>query len=469
MSSFSDGMKMGSGIYNTAMEQQRQQVLDDRATRDDEQKQTAYQRQLGIQAKSDAARTRIEGLDGGVFEGSQANFGINDGVAPQGPMPAEAYQAPSVGLQPRKATQREYNQAYQAEATARGDMTAAAGFQAKDRGYGVQEITDTASKTPISDIRGSLGNLNIGAMTGMPISYIGEKTDSKGKNNGYNFVTYDGAGKPSPFTLNEDQLRQMHVGSQLSAAGYGAESHQVMSAVNKEAADRVKDYNDNMYKQVGSNNQGQYYSDNIEQQRAQLAETARGHNMAAARGGDDKKIPAELQAQINDTIGKLNTTNDPKERQRLGLVLNNLQVSAANATGKTVMQKPERGFDIDPGKYGSAIKTFVDMGVPLADATMKVDGMLGRGPGQGMNPTSAADPFNVANADKQPKPAVKGLVKPAPQPEPYAGAGAPPQYISGGRGGVIKMANPQYQQWLMQNGLGIPQMPTGNVTPYAQD
>lgn len=102
MSAFSSGFKMGGDMWDSAEQSKRQKVLDDRATRDDEQKQTALTRQLGIQSKLDDAYKYSTSLDGGVVDGRTADFSGVNPMADQGPVPQDQM-APVVGMRPQGA------------------------------------------------------------------------------------------------------------------------------------------------------------------------------------------------------------------------------------------------------------------------------------------------------------------------------------------------------------------------------
>lgn len=119
-----------------------------------------------------------------------------------------------------------------------------------ERALEVQNLVDEVAKMPQEALKAYAAKLNTNE-SNLPFLMIGESKD------GYKFLTVDpNTGRPmgKEFTVSDAQLRELAVASVLGMAGYGAESLQRLTSVNKDIADIVTKMNATTAQVVTSQN-----------------------------------------------------------------------------------------------------------------------------------------------------------------------------------------------------------------------
>ena len=113
------------------------------------------------------------------------------------------------------------------------------GERAGVRADEIRDLADEVAKMPLAAVEIYASKLNANNSE-VPVLYIGQ-TDK-----GYEFVTTDpDTKKPTGdrFKMNEAQMRQLATAYILSTKGYGAESMQLLTSVNKDFADHIDKWN----------------------------------------------------------------------------------------------------------------------------------------------------------------------------------------------------------------------------------
>lgn len=146
MGAFQSGFQMGQSAYNTGQEQQRQRVLDDRATEEYAFKKDERARGLKLRDAEDTAFGRIEALNRGTIDGGQASFSTPEGYGSLGPVTQDQQFNPAAGLTPRRATDTEYNNAFQQLAMAKRDVSALAGLRKEGKSIEYDDAYVAAGK-----------------------------------------------------------------------------------------------------------------------------------------------------------------------------------------------------------------------------------------------------------------------------------------------------------------------------------
>lgn len=119
-----------------------------------------------------------------------------------------------------------------------------------ERALEVQNLVDEVAKMPQEALKAYAAKLNTNE-SNLPFLMVGESKD------GYKFLTIDPkTGRPmgKEFTVNDAQLRELAAASVLGMAGYGAESLQRLTSVNKDIADIVTKMNATTAQVVTSQN-----------------------------------------------------------------------------------------------------------------------------------------------------------------------------------------------------------------------
>lgn len=331
--SFVKGLDQGENSFYKAQDAARQKVLDERATTLYGQQQAAYQRQLGIQQETDSARQSLKALDGGVFDGSKANFGINEGVAPDGPMPAEAYKAPSVGLTPRKATDLEFNQAFQREALARGDMPGLQTLRTAGKGFEYDDAFTTGNAEWDKKTDAEKASLIKQYSYDQNVRGHGNWVAGKGKTEGYmNFMPESG----DPVQMSNKEARALF--SLVGAMNIDpARARKEMEGVSDKVRLVAKELFETQTKAAKEVNDTRKDQGMLAIQQQQADQTGAYYKGTLARGGGGREADPKLVARNNELYTQLTAEEDPAKRKLIERQLQVVQTQIATSLGKPMM------------------------------------------------------------------------------------------------------------------------------------
>lgn len=356
MSNFMEGWNGADQTINTMQHWARQRAQDDRQRTLDARVTKQYNDTSG--AIDDMAK-----LQGGIYDGGQADFSGQYANVDQGPQQGAgpvtglklpsydgadgpASNAPTVatGLSPRKATPYEMNQAQQRVALAQRDMTSWGALNDKGRTLGEDEKMAKALKDNPRNEE-AIGRYNLSH----PTTTLGP-ADKNGIRQ-VSVVNQDGKAIMSSVDPGQMDRLQMAEAIRLDNP---MRYQQLM-------AEAHKDIHDHLFKQdaqtlaVGkAGNEGAAASGHVDAakvsadaalQRANAMETR-----AERAGREPREVPQELVERINDLQDQRANETDPKKQAALDQQIGAAQMQAGNSIGKVMPYRVagKAGPELDP-------------------------------------------------------------------------------------------------------------------------
>lgn len=401
MSAFTEGWKLSGDLYDSGIQQRRQKVLDERAATAWEQAQQDRARQVGLRDQEDQAAGALQSLqNGGVYDGSRADFSGQSATADLGPVPQDQMAPvrgmrapgadPTAGLSAvpsRAATGLDYNKAAQRIALAKRDMNSWG--QLNDKGQILEEddIMAKAAKGELSD------------------DVIG------GINKNHQKVTLGQADKNGilPFSVVHDNGRsmfgQLDAGQQAKLKGAFAimdrnptRAWEMISAVNKDLATYLKSENDTTLGAGKANNEGAYHAGTLANQRITAGAYSRYHDAMAKKAGQTKADMARDQIDeytVTIQAANLGMPVEVARKQAADVILKNPNTKdvapKVNADGS--ITKGDQVFVPDSKRPGQYVQVQFP-GMPKLDQAIDRDMKGGKpaaqAPGTGMPPPRPA-------------------------------------------------------------------------------
>ena len=364
MSAFATGFKLGADAYNSGQDRQRQKVLDDRETEAHGQRQAQYQRQLGIQAKEDAAVGGLDSLERGVVPGG--NWSTPEGYGADGPVPQNQQYDPGAGLKTRPASDKEYNQAFQRVALAKRDMAGLATLRTagKDIDYSASILASNATwDKKTSEEKATLIKQH---SYDQNIPGFGNWVPGKGKTEGYaNFMPPNG----DPMQLSNKEVRDFFsltdamqidpVRARKEMDGVSDKVRMMAKEVfdtglkaSTEVNNTRKDQGMLAIQQQTADQQGEYQRGSLAVQRA---------NAAQRGSGGGKQADPALVARNNELYSQFTSEPDPAKRKVIERQMQMVQTQIATSLGKT-MQLPNSREDRPPVSNKDMMDFVKDMG-----------------------------------------------------------------------------------------------------------
>ena len=364
MSAFATGFKLGADAYNSGQDRQLQKVLDDRETEAHGQRQAQYQRQLGIQAKEDAAVGGLDSLERGVVPGG--NWSTPEGYGADGPVPQSQQYDPGAGLKTRPASDKEYNQAFQRVALAKRDMAGLATLRTAGKDIEYDDTRTTAMKSWNDKTDAQRAELIKEHSYDQNIRGFGNWVKGSGKTDGYMNYMPD-SGDPvrlskketgDLFALRElEKINPERARKEMDALtdkvrGVAKELFGTQMAVAKESNDTRKDQGTLAIQQQTADQQGEYQRGSLGIQRA---------NAAQRGSGGGKQADPALVARNNELYSQFTSEPDPAKRKVIERQMQMVQTQIATSLGKT-MQLPNSREDRPPVSNKDMMDFVKDMG-----------------------------------------------------------------------------------------------------------
>lgn len=159
------------------------------------------------------------------------------------------------------------------------------GLRDKQRTEEARKLVDRVYQMPIDAIKIYAGQLNLNT-SNLPFLSVGQTKD------GYKIIHIDprtGVPTGKEFALSDDQLKKVAAAYVLSTAGYGPEASAILSEVNKELADIVKDQNKLLIDTAKLHNEVVAKQDTGNYRRAELGLRARQNDRRELREFVDDK------------------------------------------------------------------------------------------------------------------------------------------------------------------------------------
>lgn len=352
MGSFIEGMRMGQSAYQMAQDSARQAERDARWKTENEQKDADRERQLGLQAAEDEARTGLFAAQRGYVDGSKLPQGYwnGSGGPDTGPAQATGLVVPAAARLP--ANPLDINRASQKYAIAKGDMTAFSTLQQQgmelrgqddDRNF-IASTLELHKNKDTSPEASSKWTQALKPYTEMMSQFKGFAGDVRvnPKTNQIEVIPYEG-GAVQPVDVNTAMPYLVVANKLLSKYGDPAKAVDAMHKMSTDELNRLVGIQDKKVSLAKDNA-------DISLKRDTLAETkdyhARYVNALRDRSGTATRSasPATVKA-INELTAKYQNTDDPAERRKLAKELNVLQAQASTEIGKPMQFKePSREF-----------------------------------------------------------------------------------------------------------------------------
>lgn len=273
---FAEGFAAGSGAILRAkqLELDQQNAERDYGLRKsaDDREQAKFRLDQADRQRVNAAQDELTNMPRGIVTGNKT--GISDDSATMlnqqgygGAQGAQAVQAAAgdyqreqarMGLQPtydqsadvqvRQPSRREINAAMFRLAVAKGDTNGATAAQDRDAALHREEIGQQVFNMKPEQLHAELGALN--AQPDIPMLYTGKDK------NGYTFVHTDANGAPTgkPFSLNDEQARQLVTAHHWGQNGYVSDAMKLAGDTHKEVNDLVGKINAQVSGAAATNN-----------------------------------------------------------------------------------------------------------------------------------------------------------------------------------------------------------------------
>lgn len=165
-----------------------------------------------------------------------------------------------------------------------------------DRALAIRKIGDTTAQMPLAELETQAKQLN-NNNSNYPFLYL-----RQGKG-GYTFMSKDPDGTPGKeFTLNEAQVRQLAHAHALGSAGYGVESMTALSAVHKDIADVMKNWNATTAAVATNNNTATRGANGDANDTDRLAVAREQVGVSQRQVGVQERAQTHTENKVSDTI-----------------------------------------------------------------------------------------------------------------------------------------------------------------------
>lgn len=378
--SFTAGMQMGMTAARARQDRDRQKVLDARAEEKWGYEKSALDRAQKLTGEEDEAFRSYQALQGGIVDGSKADFSQPTPGSDAGPVNAPA---PVTGMKlpTREASSLDRNMALQRIAAARRDMGALNSLQASEGDLRDTDLFNSAVKKFRDDPASAQESLRwVNKNGAMPFAitdhYTGE--GKARKKSGYQVLAINGEGDAKPIVLSQEQMARA-AGAAALLDRNPAKALDILGKINGDLASSLAATNEQYAKVLNTNNavtknaKGDAINEaELEQSRQRTGIAAQGLTLQRDKANLDRMGSAQYMKDKDGNVFAVVPTMTES-----GMKLVTQKVNADDTKGMTPFSKTEPGIKVNAD--GSVVKDGV-LYVPDPKAPGKYVAAKGIGP-----------------------------------------------------------------------------------------